>query len=664
MLCKYVLTIDGVSHEIPKSCIKNWDDIKFSRKRSGLEGITRTFTSKFQFVGTAYNLLLNEYLSKYLASSASITVYTINNNHSYEEFFSCKLDFGSLTYDGNVISFNSIDDSVANVLKANKGTQYEYLVEEIKDKKQLYYDAVSMNYIQPFILGGNSVENDGSLQYLSIEKDIYSFEITHTIPLYISGGELPSRDSPVEFYDVPLEAKDDPNVFVKALSDIDISLVFSFEYFFINSDNKKLIKAEIVFGGRYEDGRLVEFKRWNYNNESVSPVKVNESLKIHILRGQSLFIDIRVVYNVPKVNTCNIYFRNFQFETRFTSRTTPILIDVIKPINLLNRILKSINGGNEGILGEIALGVDDRLDNCIIIAAESIRNIPKAKLYTSFTKFKNWMEAVFGFVPVINGFTVCFKHRDDLFSDDNIKNMESCYSDFVYKIDSSRLYSKIRVGYDKQDYESMNGRDEFRFTTEYNTGLDITDNVFELISPYRADAYGIEFLSQKRGKNTTDNESDKDVFFVCASTTLDNNDKTQVFNEYRLVRNGWNISGVLDPETMFNTMFWQGEMLKVNSGYIGMFTKKLCFASSDGNSDVSVNSVEMKDDFIIENGIITCGDVSFKTYDEDIPQTDDKTIRILKDGLIYEGYIKEVSSVLERNEGVKYELFVRSITES
>ena len=56
----------------------------------------------------------------------------ITNSHTYEEFFSCRLDFGSLTYDGNTVSINSIDDSVANIIKANKGTQYEYSVDEIK----------------------------------------------------------------------------------------------------------------------------------------------------------------------------------------------------------------------------------------------------------------------------------------------------------------------------------------------------------------------------------------------------------------------------------------------------------------------------------------------------------------------------------------------------
>lgn len=291
------------------------------------------------------------------------------------------------------------------------------------------------------------------------------------------------------------------------------------------------------------------------------------------------------------------------------------------------------------------------------MAAESIRGIKKAKLYTSYTEFKDWMEAEFGFVPVINGNTVCFKHRDSLFGNSNIKKVTNNISDFEYKIDASRIHSRIRIGYDKQDYESINGRDEFRFTTEYTTGVDITENVLELISPYRADAYGFEFLAQKRGKDTTDNESDNNVFF--AGVNLDLSDK-----RYKMIRDGWEIDGVLDSSRMFNTMYWQGEMLKANAGYIGMFTKKLSYSSSDGNSDVVVNGIGMKDDFNVESGIITCGDVSFTTYDEDIPSTDNETIKVLKDGLAYEGYIKEVSRVIERFAGVKYDLFVRSITKA
>ena len=194
-----------------------------------------------------------------------------------------------------------------------------------------------------------------------------------------------------------------------------------------------------------------------------------------------------------------------------------------------------MNGGNDGIKGEIDYGYNENLDNCVILAAESIRGIKKAKLYTSYTEFKDWMEAEFGFVPVINGNTVCFKHRDSLFGNSNIKKVTNNISDFEYKIDASRIHSRIRIGYDKQDYESINGRDEFRFTTEYTTGVDITENVLELISPYRADAYGFEFLAQKRGKDTTDNESDNNVFF--AGVNLDLSDK-----RYKMIRDGWELT--------------------------------------------------------------------------------------------------------------------------
>ena len=54
MLCKYVLTVAGTMYELPKSCIRNWDEIKRTLKRDGFGGVIRTFTSKFEFVGSQF----------------------------------------------------------------------------------------------------------------------------------------------------------------------------------------------------------------------------------------------------------------------------------------------------------------------------------------------------------------------------------------------------------------------------------------------------------------------------------------------------------------------------------------------------------------------------------------------------------------------------------
>ena len=80
MLCKFVLIIDEVSYELSNSAIKNWKEVSYSLKRTDYSGITRTFTSKFEFINDAYDLLLSEYRQQYLMAAAMIEVYTVTNN--------------------------------------------------------------------------------------------------------------------------------------------------------------------------------------------------------------------------------------------------------------------------------------------------------------------------------------------------------------------------------------------------------------------------------------------------------------------------------------------------------------------------------------------------------------------------------------------------------
>lgn len=59
---------------------------------------------------------------------------------------------------------------------------------------------------------------------------------------------------------------------------------------------------------------------------------------------------------------------------------------------------------------------------------------------------------------------------------------------------------------------AVNGRYEWNFTNYYTTGIEVTDSKYELKSPLRADCYGIEFLADTRGQDTTDKDSDNDMF--------------------------------------------------------------------------------------------------------------------------------------------------------
>ena len=612
MLCIYVLTIDGIAHELPKSCIRNWDEIKRTVKRSDFGGIIRTFTSKFEFVGDAYDLLLNEWVEKYLLADARIAIYEINNRHTYDIFIDSKLDFGTFDNSGYAISMNTVVNNVSTLNNANKGTQYEYLVDEIKEKRQLYYDRLDMLSTVNWVVVGESAEDSSDV---TLSFDGVGYKV---IPIYITSSEIYTNNL-FEFSDVAPGEVSVYSGFLKAKKDatLDLSINIDFLAYVAASDDTRIIL--------FKNGvRLNDFK---WENDGINHTKIN--------------IETTLTLNGDDVLSLGIYSKKEKYTVLFTEKSisvkwkersnNTIYIDVITPTKVLNNLLKSINGGKEGITGKIVSNYDSRLNNCVIVAAESIRGIPDAKLYTSYTKFVDWMEAVFGFVPVIEGNTVQFVHRNTLFDASVIKEFDVEHTDFTYSVDENLIYSSVRVGYDKQDYDSINGRDEFRFTAEFVTGIDITDNKLELISPYRSDAYGIEFLAQKRGKNTTDNESDNDVFFVGAEDRL----ITPSGICYRLIRMGWDIDGVLSPDTMFNVMFNQRSMLAANSKYIGISADKLEFTSSDGNSDVVINGTALKDDFIIPEKLATCGKVSFNTYDGTMPSPVDGVITLVKDGYVY-----------------------------
>jgi hypothetical protein len=634
----------------------NWDDVEMSFKRGDYDGVVRSFSTKFEFANGAYSLLLKEYLSNYLNSSATLVFYTRNNSWLLNEKFRCALDYSTFSYNDTTCEINAVDNSLASLIKAKKGTQYEYPVKEIKESQPLDYDRLLMNSDIKWSIPSDAEEPNVSHVMTAYPNAYY------TIPFYMLGQpEIATKDI-VEVFDTA------ENRFESTES------LFG-EYLFKNiSDRDLTIRIKVKFSVFITYQRPgVSFPiyiRLSSYNENSKELKIYyQSATIQTFNTYTVDIDENLTispgeminFNIALAKSDPIYQKfpvNFKFNSldtplniSFSERGKSVKIDCISPKVLLNRLLRSITDKNN-VTGEIATGVDERLDMAMIVPAESIRGLPNAKIYTSYIKFANWMSAEFGFVPVIGDEKVTFVHRDTLFQDTEIKDLQDSTSDLEYNVNAGLVYSGVKVGYDKQDYDSVNGRDEFRFTNEYTTGITLTDNVLELVSPYRADAYGMEFLAEKRGEDTTDSDSDNDIFFVGAS--LDG-------EKYKLVRDGYTISGVISPSTMFNAMYSQRFMIEANARYIGAFANALEFTSSDGNSDVTINGVSERSSIVLGNKLFTVGELSVKTGDLEIPSDLTGYIRVEKNGHIYKGYVKSASYNYGRPEAVKYYLIVKSV---
>lgn len=120
MLIKYFIEIDDIKTEVPQYCVKNWDEIQCVFRRVDYSGITRSFTSKFEFVGETFQLLLNHYLRDGINAIARLCIMGITDIWAWSELFCCNLDFSTIVWTENVLSISCVDNSLASMIKANK----------------------------------------------------------------------------------------------------------------------------------------------------------------------------------------------------------------------------------------------------------------------------------------------------------------------------------------------------------------------------------------------------------------------------------------------------------------------------------------------------------------------------------------------------------------
>ena len=653
------ILINGISYEATDD-LKNWDDFELAYKRSNYDGVIRSFSTKFEFVNRSYELLKEEFAKNYLSSKAGIAFYKRNNSWNWDKIFHCTLDFGTYSEGGMVVSINAVDDNLAAIIKAKRNILYEYPVADLYTRS-LNYDGLKFQYEAKYVLGGSTYESDG-VQYVNITK-VFGGTYAYTIPIYkLSNSELPSLDSPIIFSDAQFtESSLEEGVpFAEALADVHIDFNFTTDYYVhIYEGIVKNIKLRIFkkdSGGAIEDV-------WSHYSDGFYKY-INEIIPIDLIKGQKTYFMMELTFGAPisegsfTKNVVDVVFPNFSLGISFMSRINTVNIDVISPITVLGKLLDSMTDSTEtysGLIDDYDPRMSmDRLSTSYIMAAESARGLPNAKLYTSYKKFCDWMEAEFGYVPVINENTVTFMHRDKLFTSTVVKDLGTEINDYEFSVNDSLIYSSVKVGYDKEDYDSVNGRDEFRFTNEFSTGLNLRDNTLSLISPYRADAYGIEFLVQKRGEDTTDNDSDNDVFFVSCDQDGVNLKLYRAYTPSQL-------SGLLSPETMFNFQYSPRFMLEANKKYIGSCTGMLKFTSSDGNSDVAINGVKETDDFPTSGRLFTVSEVEVKTSDMSTPSDLTGLVSFSNKGKIITGYIKQMSLNVAKEKAATYTLIVKEV---
>lgn len=653
MICRYKLNADGRILNFGNECLKNWDEVNYAFKRSDYGGVIRSFSSSFQFIGEAYDVVLNAYLTNYLSANTTISVYIINEDQSYSLLYKARLDYATIRVANKVVEINSFDNTVATLIKAKNRTKYEYSIRDIAEAEMLTYEGLSIKNSVKFTVGGTTTEMTGTsiVEYESLFIDGITIPLYFTETDYMIARSILYKD--IDKYQNAINYSSLPN-----------------DAWFIYCESPKTVHVKLslsIVENTWEYGTYVaRLVRINADKVGTEIVSVEKDFVRETTLGKALYLSIdqdvdmetgdRLVLvfyvygcsesDVLSGGASSLVVTLSEMEVTWRDKIASKNMYVVKPLTLLNRLLADMNETSGELTGEIEASGEVRLDNAVLLPTDGAKGYLDGKMSTSFADFAEWMKTVFGYIYYIDGTVIRFTHRDNMFNAvDAAVELSGMTNDIEFSINDGLVYSAVKVGYEKEDYDTENGKDEFHWTSEYDTGINIKESTLELISPYRADAYGIEFIAEGHASGNS-----SDIFFVCAALSS---------GSYQLVR-GISISGVEDDEYMFNVMYSPRSMMEANKKFIGICCDSLRFTSSDGNADVVIDGVGETDLFVCSERLFTVGMLSFKSLSaEDIPAS--SLIQLSKDGRTYIGYMNEKSCKYGRYDGVKYELLIKSI---
>lgn len=454
MLCKYYLHIgsevvvvgDDNCYDVSEDVV-NPQDLSQSFVRKDYGGVTRKYGSSIEFCGLAYDLLVALHRAEYLAAKASFAIYVANNNWEYELLWQCPLDFASFSYDEHKVTVSCVDNSAAALIKANGGTKSSYSVDLLKSGKQLYYDRViSQNEVKMGLYGDPISGSDET----ECSWDLTAFVI-FCLPMIVrdSSGVSPGTQ-PVSLTNQSFSgyiSDDSPSsYFLEATGDCRVFLDFSNVRFrVIDRESSSSLPAlwRVVRSNPNVDGRTaVVYLRTTYSgpDEDLYPFK---PFACDLVAGDRLsltFVNDINEYGSPVMWPYQTVLLGVEdMVVNWDRRGEALMIDVVEPERLLNRILQTVADGKMTLVGSITPTVggvaNERLAGLVLVAAESVRGLSGAMIHSSFVEFCKFMEAEFGYVYEVEDVEieeVSFDGFIELSDDAVVRERTSQGTNYVY----------------------------------------------------------------------------------------------------------------------------------------------------------------------------------------------------------------------------------------
>lgn len=600
-----------------------WKKIQLTNQRNPTYfAIDRSFSVPLEYVKDGAQILKHIYYNQGMEAKVFMSICeqrlffdATHYGFYYTLLYRGEIDLAQLKHDGTKVTVNIMEGGIVKLIKAYENTKHEIPV-DVPEAIDILMDGVQLKQSTSYLLNNGNLPND--LGGHTIDLELINTEAISALGA-TSQERVKTGNAINVLWDLGerfLNASGDPvtvtlnwdfNVFVKLASGIgpifNTSILLQCQI--LESNSTRFSIPGVPFGTNIDQkGGGDPLLLYNHKHNFKGSITFTAPANVRF-----------ILYMSASANRDFTYFtydNDGEFSISYTYRHPSSTIKALRPLYVFQQLISKISDGAYIPQSTFLQTIQDVVMTC----GDAIRGIEGAVIKTSLRDFFTSYNSDFGIAMGMVGNTLRIEE----------KGYWVQYTDFIDLGEVSKmkvspatdlLINNIKIGTPNQNYDDVNGKQEFNTTHEYSAPITRIAKDLNLISVYRKDCYGIEFTRLNLdGKTTTDNESDNDVFMIHIE------DDPQVDGTFKLDRSlNAGAIGLLTPETIFNLYLTPARGLRRNGDYIRSLFYKLeykylKFQTTDKNDAVVADGITENADVEIAslNGaLFSCNYLEFET---------------------------------------------------
>jgi hypothetical protein len=201
----------------------------------------------------------------------------------------------------------------------------------------------------------------------------------------------------------------------------------------------------------------------------------------------------------------------------FASKQVPSIAYGLRPLDLFKRLVSLITQGK--YTGDSKFLASN--NRKIALSGSSLRSFSDAVILTNFSDFFQSYAVPYNLGLTVRNGVLFLEPIENIYNSNRQLMDLGAVSHAKMTVATEFIYTGAKVGYVKQTYNKRNGRYEYNCTHNYKFPIYTVLNQLNLVSPYRADCFGMEFIrTGYPNLDSTDDKGDSDVFTAMISDAI------------------------------------------------------------------------------------------------------------------------------------------------